>query len=552
MDPALQCGRRRRRRPRTLPVPFRRYIIALVIHLLFTTSAAVGAEVGGAEVRAAEVSEEVPFSFVEVVDKARDLASRPFVDPEGSVPDFLLRLDYDQWRDIRFKEEATLWRDKQLPFEVQFFHPGLFYNRMVAIHTFGDEGVQTVRFTPASFDYGANPMADKIPAEFGFAGFRLLYKLHENEHLDEVAAFLGASYFRAVAKNQVYGLSARGLAIDTGLESGEEFPYFREFWIGEPASEAREILVYALLDSKRITGAYRFSIRPGEQTDMHIEGKLFRREEIRKIGIAALTSMFFYGEHTNRRPADDFRPEVHDSDGLLVKSPREVIWRPLVNPQHLFINSFLLSDLAGFGLLQRDTDFDHYQDPEARYDLRPSALVAPCGDWGAGHVELVQIPSEHEANDNMVAYWVPDQLPEKDEPISFCYVLSWFAPGGESDELGRAIATRTAAGRMENARQLIVDFKGGRLDRLPARLPSEAPLEAVVSVGNGGELVDQQLFKVKVTDCWRLVFRVRRNGGSLADSLTRSLLNRTPIEMRAYLMQGDQRLTEVWSYAIWP
>lgn len=536
MDVARSCtGRHKEKGPRTV-MPALLVAAVLLAGLAGRSSA-----------------DDEPFTFVEVVARAKDLAAKPYVDPAGNVPDFLLRLTYDQWRDIRFKESKTLWREEKLPFEVQFFHPGLYYNRTVAINTFGGEGVKTVPFSPDFFDYGANLIAKKIPADFGFAGFRLLYDLNNSaDHLDEIAAFLGASYFRAVARDQVYGLSARGLALDTGLESGEEFPYFKEFWLQEPGAEARELLIYALLDSKRITGAYRFSIRPGEKTDMVIEGKLFRREEIKKIGIAPLTSMFFYAEDTNRRPVDDFRPEIHDSDGLLVKSPGEVIWRPIINPQHLFINSFQLSDLAGFGLLQRDTDFDHYQDQETRYDLRPSAVVTPVGNWGAGHVELVQIPSENETNDNIVAYWLADRLPPLDEPITFSYVLSWCSPSEPTDGLGRVVATRSASAKGDS-RKIVVDFKGGKLDDLPAQLPSEAPVEAAISTGERGEIVDHQLFRVKPTGCWRLVFRVRRSGsGSLAESLDLPILNRQPVEVRAYLTQGKVRLTETWSYAVWP
>lgn len=549
MDRAGPCGiRHTRRHSRAVSAAMAAWGARLAVAVLLGTvwPSWAAAEDGG---QAAE-----PFTFGEVVAKARDLATRPFVDPEGIVPNFLLGLSYDRWRDIRFKEDKTLFREEKLPFEVQFFHPGLFYNRVVTINVFGRHGLRTVPFSPGFFDYGANLIADKIPENFGFAGFRLLYRLNNTpDHLDEIAAFLGASYFRAVGRNQVYGLSARGLAVDTGLDSGEEFPYFKEFWIQEPGAEAQEILIYALLDSKRITGAYSFSIRPGEKTDMVTECKLFRREDIKKIGIAPLTSMFFYGENTNKRPADDFRPEVHDSDGVVIKSPGEITWRPLVNPQHLFINTFRVSDLAGFGLFQRDTDFDHYQDQETRYDLRPSVMVVPVGGWGPGHVELVQIPSEKESNDNIVTYWVPDQLPAREEPVSFSYVMSWCPPAEASDGLGRVVATRSASAKGENSRKIIVDFKGGRLDQLPAQLPSEAPVEAAISVGGEGEIVDHQLFKVKPTSCWRLVFRVRRNGGgSLAESLTLPVLNRPPIEVRAHLVQGGAVLTETWSYAIWP
>lgn len=493
------------------------------------------------------------FSFDDVMNKAKEEAARPFSNPEKSVPEFLLDLTYDQWRDIRFLQEKTLWRMEEKPFQVQFFHPGLYYNRAVIINTVSHEGVKNVPFSTDLFDYGANRFQEKIPSELGFAGLRILYPLNTDKP-DDIAVFLGASYFRAVGKNQAYGLSARGLAIDTGQDSGEEFPYFKEFWIEEPDQNAQEIVIYALLDSKRLTGAYRFTIRPGENTKMLVEGKLFKRDDIEKIGIAPLTSMFFYGENTNQRPVDDFRPEIHDSDGLqMVDSSGEKIWRPLINPQHLFINSFQSSNIKAFGLLQRDRDFDHYQDQETRYDSRPSALVVPVGDWGSGHVELVQIPTENETNDNIVAYWVPDQLPPKGEPIVFSYVLSWHLSDEDPEKLGRVIATRNASGKEDGFRKIIIDFKGGKLDKLPAHLPSEAPIEAVIEVNDEGEIIEHQLYKITPTDSWRLVFQLRRKGiESIADSLTRPIINPPPLEIQAHLTQGDNILTETWSYAIWP
>ena len=389
-----------------------------------------------------------------MVAKAQEEATRSYAEPKESVPDFLLKLNYDQWRDIRFKGEQTLWRGENLPFQVQFFHPGFYYNRTEIINIIDEDGIKTFPFSPELFDYGANQFKEKIPTDLGFAGLRILYPLNIKDQPDDVAVFLGASYFRAVAKNQAYGLSARGLAIDTGSDSGEEFPFFKEFWIEKPKANAKDITLYALLDSKRITGAYKFSITPGEKTNMLVEGKLFQREDIQKIGIAPLTSMFFYGENSNQRPVDDFRPEIHDSDGLgIVNGSGEVIWRPLINPEHLFINSFQTNHITAFGLLQRDRNFDHYQDQETRYDSRPSALVVPDGDWGAGHVELVQIPSQEEKNDNIVAYWIFNQLPAKEQPIVFKYTLSWYTPTEDPDGLGRVIATRTAAGKSDDLRK---------------------------------------------------------------------------------------------------
>ena len=503
---------------------------------------------------AADAHADSRFSLADVVTKAQDAATRSYSEPKISVPDFLLKLTYDQWRDIRFKDDKTLWKAEKLPFELQFFHPGFYYNRTVTINIIDKDGVKRFPFSPDLFDYGANQFRDKIPADFDFAGFRIRYPLNKKNQPDDVAVFLGASYFRAVAKHQGYGLSARGLAIDTGLDSGEEFPFFKEFWIKKPSANAKEITIYALLDSKRITGAYRFSIRPGTKTVMQVEGKLFRREEIQKIGIAPLTSMFFYGENNNQRPVDDFRPEVHDSDGLyMVNGSGEEIWRPLINPKHLFINSFQTSRIIAFGLLQRDLNFDHYQDPEARYDSRPSALVVPDGDWGPGHVELVQIPSDEEKNDNIVTYWIFDHLPAKEQPITFKYTLSWYTPVNEPNGLGRVIATRDAKGKTEGSHMILVDFKGGKLDKLPAKLPSEAPIEAVITVSNGGEIIEHQIFRIEPTDSWRLVFQVKRkDNASLAESLTLPVINRTPLEVRAYLTQGKTILTETWSYATWP
>ncbi len=503
---------------------------------------------------ATKVQADSGFSLADVTAKAQDEATRSFSDPQNSVPDFLLKLTYDQWRDIRFKNDKTLWQAEKLPFEVQFFHPGYYYNRTVTINIVDENGIKTFPFSPDLFDYGANQFKDKIPADFGFAGLRIRYPLNKKNQMDDVAVFLGASYFRAVAKHEGFGLSARGLAIDTGLDSGEEFPYFKEFWLKKPSSDAKEITIYTLLDSKRITGAYQFTIRPGEKTDMQVEGNLFRREDIQKIGIAPLTSMFFYGENSNQRPVDDFRPEVHDSDGLhIVNGSGEEIWRPLINPKHLFVNSFQTSHITAFGLLQRDLEFDHYQDPEARYDSRPSALVVPDGDWGAGHVELVQIPSDAEKNDNIVAYWIFDKVPPKEQPISFKYTLSWYTPGKDSNGVGRVIATRDAAGKTEDSRMILVDFKGGKLDKLPEKLPSEAPIEAVINISGEGEIIEHQLFRIEPTASWRLVFQVRRKKNeSLAETLTMPIMNRPPLEVQAHLTQGKTVLTETWSYALWP
>ena len=320
-------------------------------------------------------------------------------------------LTYDRYRDIRFKPNEAWWRGAKLPFELAFFHQGFYFDQPVRINEVVAGRVREIKFSPDLFDFGANKIDRQKMQGLGFAGFRVHYPVNTPKYKDEVLVFLGASYFRAMGKGQVYGLSARALAVDTALISGEEFPRFVEFWIEQPAANARELTIYGLLDSKRVTGAYRFLLKPGVETVVDVKAQIFLRENVSKLGLAPLTSMFTFGE--NQRPrTEDYRPEVHDSDGLLIQSGTgEWIWRPLTNPKRLLVTSFALDNPLGFGLMQRDRDFSRYEDLEARYERRPSAWVEPKGKWGAGRVELVQIPSPDETNDNIVAYWVPDATP---------------------------------------------------------------------------------------------------------------------------------------------
>ena len=437
-----------------------------------------------------------PFSFQNVIDKASALSKKSFELDQGDVPEFLLKITYDDWRDIRFDPKRALWLHDKLLFNAQFFHPGLFYNRIVKIHAVDSAGVQDIPFSPDLFDYGKNNFKDKVPADLGFAGFRLHYPINTPDYHDEVIVFLGASYFRAVAQGQNYGISVRGLAIDTALSSGEEFPYFKEFWLLRPARSEKSMTVFALLDSPSVTGAYKYVIFPGKETLINVTSRLFVRKNVDKLGIAPLTSMFFYGENTNQRPIDDFRPEIHDSDGLMVATGSgEWIWRPLRDPRTLLVTSFQVKSLVGFGLIQRDLNFDHYQDLEAHYESRPSVWIKPVGNWGEGRVELIQIPMvDTETNDNIVAFWVPSQLPEAHQPIRYSYEIKWHFPDRTRPPSGRVIATRTAAGSGERVKKFIIDFAGERLESLPA----DTPLTGVITVDPKAKLVEQQLYKNRV------------------------------------------------------
>ncbi len=478
------------------------------------------------------------FTLDDAASVAQHLAAEPFKEPTGQVPDWLLKISYDQWRDIRFRPERALWHDRKLPFEVQFFHPGLYYNRVVAVNEVRPDGVHPVPFSPSHFDYGKNAFASKVPQDLGYAGFRVHYPIKTREYYDEVIVFLGASYIRAVGKNESFGLSARGLAIDTAESRGEEFPYFREYWLVKPKPGAKELTLYALLDSPSLTGAYRFVVTPGEQTMVNVDCRLFLRREVRKLGIAPLTSMFYHGENTARFFAD-FRPEVHDSDGLLMNfASGEWLWRPLDNPRTLHVSGLEARNPRGFGLLQRDRDFDHYQDLETHAEHRPSVWIVPRQDWGPGHVELVEIPTSADINDNVVAYWVPAEPPKPGQPALFSYTMYWYGEDTTRPPGGRVLSTRRDGGTHEDGQRFVIDFAGAQL----AAIPPDRVLRGVVTVVGGeaaGELLDQQVVHNPIAGGWRLSFQVRSK-------------KREPLELRAFLDQGGETLTETWSYAVLP
>ena len=476
------------------------------------------------------------FDFEDVAARAKTLADKPYQKPANEVPRELLDLSYDQYRDIRFKPDKALWRGNKFPFELQFFHPGLYYDQPVRLNLISSEGVRPLQFDPDSFDYGRNTLDRSKLGDIGYAGFRVHFPLNQREYKDELIVFQGASYFRALGRGQRYGLSARGLAVDTGEMSGEEFPTFTEFWIEWPRAEDQELTIYALLDSRRVSGAYRFRLKPGDSTVTEVQARLYLREKPGKLGIAPLTSMFLFGENQAPR-SEDYRPEVHDSDGLMIQTDREWIWRPLVNPRRLTISSFSALNPRGFGLMQRDRSFARYEDLEARYDLRPSAWITPRGDWGAGRVELVQIPTPDETNDNIVAYWVPDTLPPPGQPLDLQYTLGWQSKNETRPPLARVTQTRRGHGWIQeedDSLRFNIDFEGGILPDLPAG----ASVVSGIWVGENAELLERQSYRNEVTGGWRVSLRIRREDED------------KPVEMRVMLRQDKQQISETWAYLL--
>jgi glucans biosynthesis protein len=491
---------------------------------------------GGALASAAQAVSAI--GFEDVAARAQALAQSPHKPVASTVPPQLKALSYDQYRDIRFKPERALWRGEPRPFEAMFFHLGPLQSEPVLVNEITPQGVRHLPFDRSAFDYGRNLVSPQTWGDVGFAGFRLHYPLNRGDYKDEVIVFLGGTYFRALGAGQRYGLSARGLAIDTAGGVREEFPRFREFWIERPAAGADSITMYALADSPRSSSAFRFVVRPGADTVVQVRARIYLREPVATFGVAALTSMFLSGENQPRR--GDFRPEVHDSDGLMVQTGEgEWIWRPLTNPGAPLPTSFSTRSPRGFGLMQRDRAFASYEDTEARYELRPSAWVVPRGDWGPGRVELVQLPTPDEANDNVVAYWVPQRQPTLSEPLDIAYDIHW--QGALQQRPPNAWVVQTRVGRGfdeigEDERQYVVDFEGPAL----AGLAGDASIKAVVSAGANGRLIATNAYPNEATGGWRMTLRVQQ-----VDA-------RQPVELRGFLQHGNDILSETWSSIIPP
>lgn len=459
--------------------------------------------------------------------RARDLAEKPFEPPETAMPKPFAEIGYDVYRTIRFRPERALWRGAGLPYEAQFFHRGFIFRDRVEIFEVVGQQARRIAYTPDMFSFGsvAPPPAD---LDLGFAGFRLHAPINRPDYYDEVGVFLGATYFRAVAKGQHYGLSARGLSLRTGDPEGEEFPVFKAFWIERPSKQADSLVVHALLDSRSTTAAHRFTIRPGTTTVYDVDMALYPRVDLDKAGIGTLTSMFFF-DSNDRLGVDDFRPAVHDSDGLAIRNGYgEELWRSLTNPRDLQISLFGDANPRGFGLLQRQRDFQAYQDLESRFEARPSAWVEPIGDFGEGSVRLLEIPTKEEIHDNVVAYWRPRAPMRAKQEHTFAYRLYWGADKPNKPALVEFDKTRVGAGP-NNSRLFVLDLAGDVLKGLDPE-----SVQAVVDADKG-EVRNAVLQRNYATGGWRLSFELMPNKERL-------------VELRAQIKRAERPISEVWVY----
>jgi periplasmic glucans biosynthesis protein len=503
-----------------LPVSIAKSILGLALALAV-------ADVRGAAAPAPEQpAATYPFTFDTLLADAKRRATTPYAPQRNRLPAGLDKLSPEQYRSVRFNPDAGIWRGEKLPFRLELLRAGYSLQTAVTVSTVEEGMAQDVVATPAMFETQSALPAQLDKVSLPLSGLRIRSRINSLKVWDEFLVFQGASYFRAVGKNLLYGLSARGLAINTAEPSGEEFPAFTHFWIEQPGAHASAIVIYALLESESMTGAYRFTVQPGVETLMDVDLTLFPRTEVHVAGIAPLTSMFLFDE-TNRGRLDDYRPEVHDSDGLQIESQSgEHIFRQLANPLKLQVSTFTTQQPHGFGLVQRSRQQSDFQDFEAQYERRPSAWIEPQGDWGPGSVELVEIPSGRETNDNIVAFWRTAQPLTSGHPTHFAYRLVWCAEPPLPQSLGKSVATRAGASLDGKRRVFLLDFVGAgeKVDGLRLDVTSSAGRISNAAVMSNGALHGL-----------RASFELDPRDADL-------------IELRLRIVRGDRPVTETWLY----
>ncbi len=518
-------------------------------------AAALVAGVIGSPARAASALSYGPaqaFSFEALKRQARDLAAKPYAPPPRPMPEVVQQIDYAAHGMLRYKPDYALFADGPGQFPVTFFHLGQYFQKSIRMHVVADGQAREIVYKPDYFEMPADSVARKLPETAGFAGFR--FQESRNGHPDRLGkekldwkkndwvAFLGASYLRAIGGDYQYGISARGVAIDPAVAGViEDFPDFTHFYIETPTDGSNEVIVNALLDGESITGAFRFVMRRDRAVTMDIQSELHLRRDVSRLCIAPLTSMYWYSEKF-KQSGVDWRPEVHDSDGLsLWTGGGERIWRPLNNPPQTVTSAFGDDNPRGFGLMQRDRNFDHYQDGVA-YERRPSLWVEPVGGWGRGSVQLIEIPTDDEIHDNIVAAWVPAEAAKAGQSYAFNYRLFWQADEPNPPPLARTTALRIGRGgepgkpRPDGVRKFIVEFGGGDLDKLPTGTLPEAVL--TVSRGETSQIFTEAIPN-DIPGHWRAQFDL-------------TVADKTPVEIRLYLRLGDKALSETLLYQFHP
>lgn len=473
---------------------------------------------------AASASAQSPSTWETVRTLAKERAAKPYLERPGSLDPFWTNLKYADHRKINFRRDRSVWNGDNRGFQLEFFHPGWVFPKTVAFHEVAPDATRLLEWNTDFFDYRDLTVPEGTPKPDGFAGFRVLSPLNRPGELDELAVFLGASYFRAVAPGLGFGTSARGLALNPMRPQGEEFPDFVEWWIERPEPGAREIRAWALLDSPSVSGAYQFRIQPGRGTVMEVELELTFRNDVELIGIAPFSSMMWYSEFTQPKP-EDYRPEVHDSDGLLIHfTELEAAWRPLDTGKSVRHSVFEADKFFGFGLAQRDREFRSYQDLESNFQNRPSVWVEPVGTWPEGRINLIETPGTGDGSDNVVCFWEPKERPKPGEPLRLAYRIQWI-PEISVAGLSKVVGSRRshhvfpAAEKRQDEETFVVDFT------VPANpVDDDAAPELHVEVDTNAKLVDKTILKNPDTGGWRATFTVQIEPSAPASELACRLL----------------------------
>jgi len=488
------------------------------------------------------LGEARPFSFEALKQTAQRLVKEPFRQPNLPAPEITSQIDYEKWGQITYNTDHALFADTKERFPIEFFHLGMFFKKAVRMNVVENGAAREILYDTSSFNMPADSIARQLPPGAGFAGFRI--QEAKDGALDwkknDWVAFLGASYFRAIGELRQYGMSARGVALDTWQAgSNEEFPDFTEIYIGPETADG--VVLHALLEGPSIVGAYRFLMTRGKGVVMDIDCSLYLRGAFTRFGVAPLTSMFWFSE-TMKPTAIDWRPEVHDSDGLSMwTGSGERLWRPLNNPNRVMASAFGDSNPKGFGLMQRDRNYDHYLD-NVFYDRRPSVWIEPKGEWGKGAIQLIEIPTDDEIHDNIVVIWVPEKPAVPGASFEYSYRLHWLADEPYPTKLARCVATRLGNGgqpgkpRPKGVRKFMVEFLGEPLAKLPFGVKPEPVLWA--SRGTFSYVFTEAVFD-NVPGHWRAQFDLTVEGSD-------------PVEMRLFLKNGDDVLSENWLYQYHP
>lgn len=467
-----------------------------------------------------------PFGPNTVRDLSRALAKKPYEAPKAPLPDPFNSLTYDQYVAIRPKPGSAVWSGDNVGFAIEPLHRGFIFSTPMDIYIVEGGFARKLTYESSAFEFGKLVIPPNLP-DIGFSGFRVLRTVAGGSY--DVAIYQGASFFRAEARGQNFGVTARGLSIRTADPQGEEFPIFRSVWIEKPTLTDNVLVIHALLDSPSLTGAYRFTLRPGEATIIDTEMTLNTRAAVDHFGLGAMSATYLFGPLDHKRP-DDIRPMVHEVDGLqMLTGKSEWVWRPVSNRNTLQISAFTDSNPRGFGLLQRNRSFEAYQDDDAHWELRPSLWIEPIGDWADGEVRLVEIPSDSENNDNLIVYWRPRTSLAANSEIAYAYRQFWCWSPPAKPPLATVVESREGKFGAK-LRRFLAEFTSEAFAK-PERLAEIKPNIAA----KPGRIVAVRTFPSKE----RMTFRVLFDLEPTSDGVS---------EIRLVLEAEGKPASETWLY----